>query len=262
MSKHGQFEGKTVWVTGASSGIGEAVARAFASHGAKVLLIARSEDQLIRITKEIMQLYQTPASFLKMDISKKDDVEKGFKSLSKEFSIPDILVNSAGLARGLKTAAETTYAESDEMIDTNIKGTINLTKAVVPIMIQENSGHIFTIGSAASIKPYANGAVYCGTKAFVESYNLSLREELVKTRIRLTLISPGMVGNTKFSNVRLGNDETAANVYKDITPLTPLDISDQIIFAASRPPHVNIAHIESYPVHQASTTTLHRGDII
>lgn len=262
MSNHGQFEGKTVWVTGASSGIGEAVVRAFASHGAKVLLIARSEDQLVRITKEIMQLYQTPASYLKMDISKKDDVEKGLKSLSKEFSIPDILVNSAGLARGLKTAAETTYAESDEMIDTNIKGIIHFTKVVVPIMIQENSGHIFTIGSAASIKPYANGAVYCGTKAFVESYNLSLREELVKTRIRLTLISPGMVGNTKFSNVRLENDEAAANVYKDITPLNPVDISDQIIFAASRPPHVNIAHIESYPVHQASTTTLHRGDII
>ncbi len=262
MLKHDQFLGKTVWVTGASSGIGEAVARAFASKGAKVLLIARSEERLVRIAKEMIDLYQTPVWYLKMDVSKKDEVEKGLKGLSEEFSIPDIFVNSAGLARGLKTAAETTYEESDEMIDTNIKGIINFTKMVVPIMMQENSGHIFTVGSVASIKPYANGAVYCGTKAFVESYNLSLREELVKTRIRLTLISPGMVGNTKFSNVRLGNDEAAAHVYKDITSLTPLDISDQIIFAASRPPHVNIAHIESYPVHQASTTTLHRGDVI
>jgi len=258
----GQFEDKIVWVTGASSGIGEAVSQAFASMGAKVLLIARSEDHLIRISKELMQFYQIPVSYLKMDVSKKDEVEKGIKSLPEDFAMPDILVNSAGLARGLKTAAETTYAESDEMIDTNIKGVINFTKAVVPIMIQKNSGHIFMIGSVAGIKPYANGAVYCGTKAFIESYNLSLREELVKTRVRLTLISPGMVGHTKFSNVRLGNDEVAASVYKDITPLTPLDISDQIIFAASRPTHVNIAHIESYPVHQASTTTLYRGDII
>lgn len=172
MSKPGQFEGKTVWVTGASSGIGEAVARAFAGNGAKVLLIARSEDQLVRIANEIKQPCQTPVSFLKMDVSKKDEVEKELKSLPKEFSIPDILVNSAGLARGLTTAAETTYAESDEMIDTNIKGIINFTKAVVPIMIQQNSGHIFTLGNVAGIKPYANGAVYCGTKAFVESYNL------------------------------------------------------------------------------------------
>lgn len=262
MTNHHQLEGKTVWVTGASSGIGEAVARAFASNGAKVLLIARSEDRLVQITKELLQLYQTKSSYLKMDVSKKDEVEKGLKKLSAEFSIPDILVNSAGLARGLTTAAETTYEESDEMVDTNIKGLINFIKAVVPIMVRVNSGHIFTIGSVAGIKPYANGAVYCGTKAFVDAYNLSLREELVKTRVRLTLISPGMVGHTKFSNVRLGSDEAAANVYKDITPLTPVDISEQIIFAASRPAHVNIAYIESYPVHQASTTTLYRGDII
>jgi len=256
------FEGKTVWVTGASSGIGKSTSLAFASMGAKVVLIARSEDLLDQLSKEIKQLYQTPVACLKMDVSKKDEVESGIKTLSTDFAFPDIFVNSAGLARGLKPAQETTYAESDEMIETNIKGIINFTKAVVPIMIQRNSGHIFTIGSTAGIKPYANGAVYCGTKAFVEAYNLSLREDLVKTRIRLTLISPGMVGNTKFSNVRLGDDQAAANVYKDITPLTPQDISDQIIFAASRPLHVNIAHIESYPVHQASTTTLYRGDIL
>jgi len=256
-----QFEGKTVWVTGGSSGIGKAVAKDFAKLGAKVLLISRNEENLFRAIKE---MHDDPVhiAFLTMDVSKSNELENGLNSLTREFSSPDILVNSAGLARGLKPAAETTDDESDEMISTNIVGVINFTKAVVPIMIKRNSGHIFTIGSSAGIKPYANGAVYCGTKAFVAAYNLALREELVKTRVRLTLISPGMVGQTQFSNVRLRDDLAAAAVYKDMTPLTPSDISEQIIFAASRPPHVNIVHIESYPVHQASTTTVFRGDEI
>ena len=256
------FSTKIVWVTGASSGIGEAVSRDFAKMGAKVVLIARNEDKLNQLSRELTQVYQAHVFPIKVDVSKHLEVLEKLAGLPVEFAKPDILVNNAGLARGLKTAAETEYEESDEMIDANIKGVINFTKSVLPIMIKKNSGHLFTLGSVAAIKPYSNGAVYCGTKAFVEAYNLSLREELVKTRIRLTLISPGMVGHTKFSNVRLGNDAAAANVYQDITPLTPQDISDQIIFAASRPPHVNIAHIESYPVHQASTTTLFRGDII
>lgn len=256
-----QFEGKTVWVTGASSGIGEAVARAFAVSGAKVLLTARNEEKLRTIVQDLMKL-GSKAAYICADVSKSNDVRRALEQVPDEYTLPDILVNNAGLARGLKSAADTTDDESDTMIDTNIKGVINFTKVVVPIMIKQNSGHIFTVGSAAGIKPYANGAVYGGTKAFVEAYNLSLREELVKTRIRLTLISPGMVGHTQFSNVRLGNDEAAANVYKDITPLRPEDISEQILFAASRPLHVNIAHIESYPVHQASTTTLVRGDLI
>jgi 3-hydroxy acid dehydrogenase/malonic semialdehyde reductase len=256
------FAGKTVWVTGASAGIGEAAARAFASLGAKVVLIARRVDRLIQIVGELTPLYPNKAIYLALDVTIGGEVEKGLKSLPEDFSTPDILVNNAGLARGLKTADDTTYEEANAVIDTNIKGVIHFTKFVLPIMKQRNSGHIFTLGSVAAIKPYAKGAVYCGSKAFIEAYNLSLREELVETRIRLSLISPGMVGGTQFSNVRLGSDEAAANVYQGITPLSPTDISDQIIFAASRPPHVNIALIECYPVHQASSTTLFRGDQI
>lgn len=249
------FRNQTVWITGASAGIGESAARAFAKLGAKVVLIARREERLLQITQEIKNAYA-----LKLDVTNHNAVEEELRNLPEAFAIPDILVNNAGLARGLKFAIDATQDEIDLVIDTNIKGVLHFTKIALPIMKQRNSGHIFTIGSVAAIKPYAKGAIYCGTKAFLEAYNLSLREELVETRIRLTLLSPGMVGGTEFSNVRLGNVEAAANVYKDITPLSPEDISDQIIFAASRPLHVNIAHIECYPVHQASTTTIFRGD--
>jgi len=251
------FADKTVWITGASAGIGEATARAFAKLGAKIVLIARREDRLRKIAEELAQ-----AIPLIVDVADGVAVTKSLQGLPKEFAVPDILVNNAGLARGLKIVTETTYEEDHTVIDTNIKGVIHFTKAALPIMKRRNSGHIFTLGSIAGIKPYAKGAVYCGSKAFLEAYCLSLREELVETRIRLTLLSPGMVGGTEFSQVRLGNDEAAANVYKDITPLSAEDITDQILFAASRPAHVNIAHIECYPVHQASTTTLFRGDKI
>ena len=248
------FADKTVWITGASSGIGETTARAFGKLGAKVVLIARREERLRKIAEEIPQ-----AIPLIVDVADCHAVTQSLHSLPKEFDVPDILVNNAGLARGLKIVTETTYEEDHTVIDTNIKGVIHFTKFALPIMKQRNSGHIFTLGSIAGLKPYAKGAVYCASKAFLEAYCLSLREELVETRIRLTLLSPGMVGGTEFSHVRFGNEEAAANVYKDITPLSPEDITDQILFAASRPAHVNIAHIECYPVHQASTTTLFRG---
>jgi 3-hydroxy acid dehydrogenase/malonic semialdehyde reductase len=252
------FTGKTVLITGASSGIGEAVAHAFAEQGANIVIMARREDRLNSVANDLRRLYQANVHPVVVSVTDEEAVAEKIKSRPPLFASIDILINNAGGAMGRDDAWKTSVEDVDMMIDTNIKGVINLLRHVVPLMIERKSGHIFNIGSIAGLKPYAKGAVYCASKAAVEALTLSLREELVSTPIRTTLISPGMV-ETEFSIVRFrGNEDAAKKVYSDMTPLTAKDIADQVMWAASVPSHVNVAHIELYPVHQASTTTVHR----
>lgn len=252
-----RFVGRTVMVTGASSGIGLAVARAFASEGAQLVLIARRKESLDQIAKDLRNLYQTNVKCLVADVSKELEIEEALNSLPEEFAHPDFLINSAGLARGFTESWKAESKDMHAMIDTNFKGVTYVTNHVVRGMLHRNSGHIINIGSVASIEYYAKGAVYCASKAALEAYTVALRKEVVSKAIRVSLISPGMV-ETEFSLVRLGTKEAAAKVYENFIPLTPEDISAQVIHIAAAPPHVNVAHIEIYPLHQASATTIYR----
>ena len=245
-----------VFITGASSGIGQATARAFASHGARLLLAARRQD---RLEAERSQLSAAAAVHtLGLDVTDAAAVDTAIASLPSEWQAIDILVNNAGLSRGLDKLYEGKHKDWDEMIDTNVKGLLYVTRAVVPGMVERGRGHIVNLGSTAGRMTYPNGAVYCATKAAERSITEGLREDLLGTPLRVTTIDPGMV-ETEFSQVRFRGDEgRAAKVYENITPLTPDDIADAILYAVTRPAHVNISEVLITPLAQANSLLIQR----
>jgi 3-hydroxy acid dehydrogenase / malonic semialdehyde reductase len=248
---------KIAFITGASAGIGLATARVFAAQGARLILAARRVD---RLEVERATLTGAPDILtLSLDVTDNAAVEHAVNSIPSEWQAIDILVNNAGLSRGLDKLYEGKLQDWEEMIDTNIKGLLYVTRAVVPGMVQRGRGHIVNLGSTAGRMTYPNGAVYCATKAAERSITEGLREDLLGTPLRVTTIDPGMV-ETEFSQVRFrGDDARAAKVYENITPLSPEDVADAILFAVTRPAHVNIAEILVTPVAQANSLLIHRS---
>jgi NADP-dependent 3-hydroxy acid dehydrogenase YdfG len=249
---------RTVLITGASSGIGAATALAFAADGARLLLAARRMDKLVDVAEQARKLGAAAVHCIQLDVRNAEAVAAEIAALPAEWKEIDVLVNNAGLSRGLNKLYEGKLSDWEEMIDTNIKGLLYVTRAVVPGMVERNRGHVINIGSTAGHLAYANGAVYCGTKAAVHFINDGLRDDLLGTAVRVTSVDPGMV-ETDFSLVRFhGDSERAEKVYKGLTPLTPDDVAETIVWVASRPAHVNIARVMMTSVHQANSLLFHR----
>jgi NADP-dependent 3-hydroxy acid dehydrogenase YdfG len=247
---------KIVFITGASAGIGLATARLFAAQGARLLLAARRQD---RLAAEAPSLKGAAAVHtLQLDVTDAAAVQRAVDSLPAEWQNIDILINNAGLSRGLDKLYEGKLRDWEEMIDTNVKGLLYVTRAVVPGMVARGRGHIVNLGSTAGRVTYPNGAVYCASKAAERVLTEGLREDLLGTPLRVTTVDPGMV-ETEFSEVRFRGDKArAAKVYENITPLTPDDIADAIHYAVTRPPHVNISEILLTPLAQANSLLFHR----
>jgi 3-hydroxy acid dehydrogenase/malonic semialdehyde reductase len=252
------LQGKIVLVTGASSGIGRATALAFAHEGARLLLCARRLERLEELKQPLADTGAQGVRIFNLDVQSRASVEKAIAELPVEWREIDVLVNNAGLSRGLSKLYEDDPENWEEMIDTNIKGLLYVTRAVVPGMVSRGRGHVINLGSTAGYITYANGAVYCATKAAEKAISEGLKIDLMGTPVRVTSVDPGMV-ETAFSSVRFrGDEEKAEKVYQNITPLQPEDVADVIVWAAGRPAHVNIHNILLTSIDQANSTVLHR----
>jgi 3-hydroxy acid dehydrogenase/malonic semialdehyde reductase len=253
-----RLDGKIVFVTGASGGIGAATALAFAAEGARLLLAARRKERLDEVASRALERGSPAVHSFELDVRDHHAVQQAIDNLPKEWTEIDILVNNAGLSRGLEKLYVGNIKDWEEMIDTNIKGLLYVTRAVVPGMVERGRGHVINMGSTAGEITYPNGAVYCGTKAAERAINDGLRQDVLGTPVRVTSVDPGMV-QTDFSLVRFhGDDERAANVYKGVKPLTAEDVAEVIVWAATRPAHVNIARVTLTPVQQANSLLFHR----
>jgi NADP-dependent 3-hydroxy acid dehydrogenase YdfG len=248
---------QTVLITGATSGIGEATARAFAAEGYRVIITGRRAERLKEL-KASLEAQGAQVELLAFDVRDPKACKAALDSLNPEFAQIDILVNSAGLAAGLEHIDQGDIADWHAMIDTNIKGLLHITKHVAAGMVARESGHIVNLGSIAGTQPYENGAVYAATKHAVHALSQGMRMDFLAHGIRVTEIRPGMV-ETEFSVVRFHGDKTRAdNVYAGITPLTGDDVAEAIMWAVTLPPHVNIDEIVINPVQQANVYYTHR----
>lgn len=248
---------KTVLITGATSGIGLSCARKFAENGDRLILTARSGNKLTEIKDELKAMGADILT-LTFDVRDRNAAALAIKNLPKEWSEIDVLINNAGLALGLEPEYEGNLDEWETMIDTNIKGLLNMTRLIVPGMVERDRGHIINIGSVAGDAAYAGGNVYCATKAAVKVLSDGLRIDVANTSIRVTNLKPGLV-ETNFSNIRFhGDTERAANVYKGIKPLSGDDIADVALYAANAPSHVQIAEVLILATHQASGSVIVR----
>lgn len=221
-------------------------------------ICARREDRLKELEGELSKAGAPAVRSFTLDVTRRADVEGALAALPSEWSTIDVLVNNAGLSRGLTKVYEDDPENWEEMIDTNVKGLLYVTRAVVPGMVERGRGHVINMGSTAGYITYANGAVYCATKAAEKSISEGLKIDLMGTAVRVTSIDPGMV-ETEFSEIRFrGDTEKAAKVYQNITPLQPEDIADAIVWAASRPAHVNIHTVVMTTIDQANSVVFHR----
>jgi serine 3-dehydrogenase len=252
-----RFSG-TVLITGASSGIGAACARAFAAAGARLILAARRGDRLEELAGELRAEHGTETLLIPLDVRDSGVVAHAFGDLPAEWSGIDVLVNNAGLSRGLEPIQEGETRDWEEMIDTNIKGLLYATRSILPGMVERGRGHVINIGSTAGHEVYPGGAVYCATKHAENAITQGLRLDLLDTDVRVTTVDPGMV-ETNFSVVRFhGDEDRAAKVYEGMTPLTADDVADAVLWCATRPPHVNIDEIIMKSTDQASSTRVRR----
>jgi NADP-dependent 3-hydroxy acid dehydrogenase YdfG len=252
------LKGKTVFITGASSGIGRSTAIAFAREGARLLLCARRLGPLEELRQMLSAAGAAAVHVFELDVQKRGDVETAIANLPADWRDIDVLVNNAGLSRGLTKLHEDDPENWEEMIDTNVKGLLYVTRSIVPGMVARGRGHVINLGSTAAYITYANGAVYCASKAAEKSISEGLKIDLMGTPVRVTSVDAGMV-ETNFSKVRFrGDEERAAKVYQNITPLQPEDVADAIVWAASRPAHVNIHTVVMTTIDQANSTVFHR----
>jgi hypothetical protein len=252
------MKGKIVFVTGASSGIGAATAMEFARHGAKLVLCARRLERLQAMEAELRDAGAADLLLLEIDVRDREAVKRVLIELPEAWRSIDVLVNNAGLSRGLTKLYEDDIENWEEMIDTNVKGLLYVTRAIVPGMVKRNQGHVINLGSIAGHMAYANGGVYCATKAAERFISDGLRIDVNGTAVRVTSIDPGMV-ETDFSKVRFrGDAERAAKTYQNVDPLQPEDIADAIVWAATRPAHVSIQSVVLTPTAQANPFVLTR----
>ncbi|MGA8161183.1 MAG: SDR family NAD(P)-dependent oxidoreductase [Acidobacteriaceae bacterium] len=252
------LKNSVVFITGASAGIGAACARAFGAEGARLLLAARRVERLEAMEVDLLNAGAAAIHVFALDVQKRDTVEKSLAALPGEWRAIDVLVNNAGLSRGLDKLWEGKTEDWEEMIDTNIKGLLWVTRAVMKGMVERGRGHVINLGSTAGELAYPGGNVYCGTKAAVKLINDGLRQDVMGTPVRVTSVDPGMV-ETEFSEVRFrGDTGRASKVYQNITPLTADDVADAIVWAATRPAHVNIAHLLMTSTDQANSLVFNR----
>lgn len=246
----------TVFITGASSGFGAAIARMFAGEGHRVVAAARRADRLAALEKELAPLVHP----VTVDVRERDSVVRAASSLPADFAAVDVLVNNAGLALGLGPAHEADPDEWQRMVDTNCAGLMNCTRALLPGMVARGRGHVVNIGSVAAHYPYPGGNVYGATKAFVSQFSRNLRADLHGTGVRVTCVEPGLTGGTEFSEVRFSGDtERAAAPYAGTDPLTPEDVAEAVHWAVSQPARVNINTVEMMPaVQSAGPLRIHR----
>lgn len=237
-----------LFVTGATSGFGEAITRRFVGEGHTVIAAGRRAERLTALKGELGERVHT----LVLDVRDREAVKAAIDNLPDEVRAIDVLVNNAGLALGLDPAQDASLDDWDAMVDTNIKGLLYMTRAVLPGMVARNRGHVVNIGSIAANYPYPGSNVYGASKAFVRRLSLNLRADVLGTRVRVTDVEPGMCGGTEFSNVRFHGDDAAADsVYAGVEALTAEDVAETVHWVVSRPAHVNINTIELMPVQQA-----------
>ena len=254
------LKGKIIFITGASSGIGRSCAYAFAKQGANLIISARRLNVIEEIAEDIRKNCGVKVFTFKLDVRSKEEVDQQINALPEEWKSIDILVNNAGLAKGMNKFYEDDPSTWDEMIDTNVKGLLFVTYAILPGMIERKFGHIINIGSIAGHEAYPKGAIYCATKHAVDAITRSLRMDIIDKNILVSTIDAGLV-ETNFSVIRMGGDvQKAKNVYKGLTPLTGDDVADAVVYCASRPPHVNIAEITLLAARQASATISYREE--
>lgn len=237
-----------VFVTGATAGFGAAIARKFVNAGHQVIASGRRKERLDDLKTELGDaLFVT-----QLDVTDRASIDNAIASLPADWQNIDVLVNNAGLALGIETADKASLDDWETMIDTNTKGLVYVTRAVLPGMVERNVGHVVNIGSIAGSWPYSGGNVYGATKAFVRQFSLNLRTDLFGTHVRVTNIEPGLCGGTEFSNVRFKGDEAKVDqVYDKTNPLTAEDVAESVFWAATLPAHVNINSIEMMPVSQS-----------
>jgi serine 3-dehydrogenase len=248
-----------VLITGASSGIGLACAEAFAREGARLILTARRKERLDALAQDLKKKHCTETLTIQLDVRSQPAVDKAVQTLPSGWQEIEVLVNNAGLSRGLDKLYEGKLDDWEEMIDTNVKGLLYVSRAVIPGMVARGRGTIINLGSIAGHEVYTGGNVYCASKHAVDALTRGLRHDLVDTSIRVCTVDPGLV-ETEFSIVRFrGNEQRAKSVYENLTPLSPADVADAVLYCATAPPHVQIAEIIILPTNQASATLVHRA---
>ena len=238
----------TVLVTGATAGFGEATAERFARDGARLVIAGRRGDRIAALARRLSA--QAPVHPLTLDVRDRSAVERALATLPADFARVDVLVNNAGLALGLEPAHRASVDDWEQMIDTNNRGLVVVTRQILPGMVERGRGHVVNVGSVAAHYPYPGGNVYGATKAFVHQFSLNLRADLVGSGVRVTCVEPGMA-ETEFSLVRLKDAEKARAVYHGVTPLSAADVADAIHWVVTRPPHVNVNVLELMPEQQA-----------
>ena len=249
---------KTVFITGATSGIGYACAERFAKAGHQLILCGRRGERLQHLREKLEKEHKIAIHVITLDVTKRDDVYNAIKKMPFHWKKIDILINNAGLALGLSSIDEGSDDDWERMIDTNLKGLLYVSKALIPLMKTQNSGHIINIGSIAGVETYPKGNVYCATKHAVSALTKGMRMDLVPFGIKVSQVSPGAT-ETEFSVVRFhGDEEKARNVYKGYSPLTGFDVAEVIFFVATLPPHVNINDLLVMPTAQASATLFNK----
>ncbi len=253
-----RLENRVAFVTGASSGIGRSVARALAAEGARLILAARRVERVHELSAELGEQFGTESWCRELDVRRQPDVEAMVRQLPPEWSAIDILVNNAGLSRGLDKLHEGLLSDWEEMLDTNVKGLLYVSRAVLPGMVRRDRGHVVNIGSIAGREVYPGGNVYCGSKFAERAITKGMMIDLNGTSIRVTTVDPGMV-ETEFSLVRFHGDANRADkVYHGLKPLTPEDVADAVVYAVTRPAHMNVAEIVLLPTCQAGATFVSR----
>ncbi len=257
MSEH--LKNRNVFITGASSGIGKACATAFAREGSNLLLAARRKERIDELARSLEETYGIMTHSIQLDVRNPDEVAGAVGSLPPAWDHIDILLNNAGLSRGLTKLQDGEIRDWEEMIDTNVKGLLYVTRAILPAMVKRNSGHVINMGSIAGHELYPNGNVYCASKYAVAAISQGLRMDLLGTNVRVSSVDPGLV-ETEFSEVRFrGDAQRAAQTYANIRPLKGEDIAEIVIFCATRPLHVDIAQVIVMPLDQASVNHVHRS---
>lgn len=246
-------------ITGASSGIGRSCAERFAEAGARLILLARREDALQQLASQLQERHRTEVKIFGLDVRHRARVEEVVQSLSGGWEAIDILINNAGLSRGLDKLHEGSPEDWEEMIDTNVKGLLYVSRAVIPGMVRRRRGTVINIGSIAGHEVYPRGNVYSATKHAVHALTTGMRMDLMDTPVRVCTVDPGLV-ETDFSMVRFRGDvQRARAVYQNMKPLTPDDVAEAVVFCATRPAHVQVAELIILPTAQASSTLVHRG---
>ncbi|HEU4364949.1 MAG TPA: SDR family NAD(P)-dependent oxidoreductase [Candidatus Krumholzibacteria bacterium] len=258
METTNRLDEKNVVITGASAGFGEACARQFAAYGSRLELWARRADRLERLQRELADRHGTPVSIRAVDVRDRDGVRAAAAALRARGWIPDVLVNNAGLASGMDPVHEGHYEDWDAMIDTNLKGLLNVTREILPMMVERDAGHVINIGSVAGYIAYPKGNVYNATKFAVRGLTEAMAVDMYGTNVRVSSVDPG-ASDTEFSVVRFhGDDARARRVYDGFQPLSAEDVADAVVYVANAPAHVNIAKLVMLPTAQRNPYLIHR----